>query len=100
MVHQCAGLRRVAYCIAIAPQFSHNFSLLDLTPQTTAHSPTSPAATLTPLKMDPPSPTRTTPQQLPLQLCQRRTNTDTNNGDPRWGAQKAKIKLPQKAEIK
>ena len=38
---------------------------------------TSPAASLTPLRLDPPS---TTPQRLPLQLRQPRSNTDTNNG--------------------
>ena len=43
---------------------------------------TPPTATLTPLRWTPPTHThtRTTPQRLPLQPRQRRTNTDTNNG--------------------
>ena len=46
-----------------------------------ASKTTSPAASLTPLRIPPPP--RTVPQRQPLQLRQRRTNTDTNNGGTR-----------------
>ena len=48
---------------------------------------TSPTATLTPLRMQPPRTHHTTPQRLPQQLRQRRSNTDTNNGGTRTPTQ-------------